>query len=170
MLKRLNKQSRSAAAQTQAALRGSHEWYAGHSIALSGVTAVSPMHTNARRQSDAVQRCRKIRTSVHKQVRRQVQKQDSRERVRSGSGRTVPEVREARERKRARRLHQTCLRGGVPADSEVQSQVRKDGYPHLVEASSSRKTVPKISKTWELQPACMPERERERVIRTREGE
>ena len=52
--------------------RSSHEWYAGHSIALSGVTAVSPMHTNARLQSDAVQRCRKIRRSVRKQVRRQV--------------------------------------------------------------------------------------------------
>ena len=33
---------------------------------------------NARRQSDAVQISRKVRTSVHKQVRRQVQRQDSR--------------------------------------------------------------------------------------------
>ena len=40
---------------------------------------------------------------------------------------TVPDVCEARERKRARRRHQTCLSRGVPADSEVQSQVRKDG-------------------------------------------
>ena len=44
----------------------------------------------------------------------------------------------------------------------------EDGYPHLVEASSSRKTEKKQnSKAWELQPACMPEREQ--VIRTREG-
>ena len=48
---------------------------------------------------------------------------------------TVPDVREARERKRARRPHQTCLSRGVPPDREVQSQVRKDGYPLLVEAS-----------------------------------
>ena len=39
-----------------------------------------------------------------------------------------------REKKRARRLHQTCLSRGLPADSEVQSQFRKDGYPHSVEA------------------------------------
>ena len=43
----------------------------GHSFALQGATAVCQMHTSARRPSDAVPRCRKIRTSVHKQVRRQ---------------------------------------------------------------------------------------------------
>ena len=46
---------------------------------------------------------------------------------------------------RERRLHHTCLRRGVPADNEVQSQIRKDGYPHLVETSSTRKTVPQNS-------------------------
>ena len=30
-------------------------------------------------------------------------------------------------------LHETCLSRGTPADSEVQSQIRKDGYPHWVE-------------------------------------
>ena len=58
--------------------RISQECCAGHSFELSGVTAVSPMCTDERRQSDEVQRSRKIRTSVHKRVRRQVRGQDSR--------------------------------------------------------------------------------------------
>ena len=37
----------------------------------------------------------------------------------------MPDVCGARERKRARRLHQACLSRGVPADREAQSQVRK---------------------------------------------
>ena len=54
---------------------------------------------------------------------------------------TVPDVREARERKRARRLHQT-----------VQCQARQDGYSQLAEASSSRKTVPHNSKRGKARP------------------
>ena len=38
---------------------------------------------------------------------------------------TLPDVREARETKRARRLHQTCQSRGVSAEREAQSQVRK---------------------------------------------
>ena len=100
----------------------------------------------------------KVRTSVHKQVRRQGQRQDSRKKVMRASRGNGADVREARGRKRARRLHKACLSRGVPADIEVQSRIRKDRYPHLLEASSERKTSSQNSKAWELQPACMPER------------
>ena len=72
---------------------------------------------------------------------------------------SAPDVLGAREWRRARRHHQTCLSRGVPADSEVQNQIRKDGYPHFVDATKLKKCGNCSPRAWQW----------EKVIGTREG-
>ena len=98
-------------------------------------------------------RTRRNPTSSRQQLSRQVKC------CRSGAG--------VLGRKRARELHRS-----KPADSEVQSQVNKDGQPHLAEASFSKKAAKKKvkrlrvltqkkahqkSRSWASPPAWMRE-------------
>ena len=145
--------------------RSSQEWYAGHSFAYSGVTAVSPMYTNERRPSDAVQRCKKIRTSVHERVRRLVQRQDSRERVVSGSRRngatSAPSTRE-REQYGSTRCVARWLR--VTKRGQKGRQLQK--WRHSEENLSRKKDW---SANLKIVGMATRVHVRERVITTREG-
>ena len=78
----------------------------------------------------------------------------------------MPDVREARQRKRARRLHQTCLSRGVPATREAQSQVRKReeqaaGVMALRGSLTQKKDcIQRNSRAWE-RPPRVHDRERQ---------
>ena len=60
-----------------------------------------------------------------------------------------------RERERER-LHTSIHSADSAPQQQTQGKAKTD--PHLVVASSSRKTVPHNSKAWEWPPACMTER------------
>ena len=55
----------------------------------------------------------------------------------------MPDVREAPERKRARRLHQTCLSRGVPADREAQKPSQSREKSGSRSEGTQRKPHPK---------------------------
>ena len=116
--------------------------------------------TSSRQQlSRQVQWCRPRQMQCSRQVRCRRSRADNR--------------RAWERRTRAGKLHR-----GKPADSELQSQVSKDGRSQQKDwaqqqakeredgSALSRKTDRPNSKTWELQPACNA---REKVTSTREG-
>ena len=119
----------------------------------------------------SVRRSAKMQKDPNVSARRQVQRHGLRERIMKGSEQNgARNAGSAREQYGStRRVDQsisahTGLSRGVPADHEVQSQVKKEDSCKregtLREGLTQKQDcIQQNSKTWELQLACMPERE-----------
>ena len=145
-----------------------------------------PEHTDARPRADsgAVARCSECRPRADRSAVARLYVAD----FKPASLRENESVKSSKDRQPRKRC-QTCLKHesgkrarklhrGKPADSEVQSQVNKDGRiqqkdcaqqqaKERVDGSAfSRETDRHNSKAYELQPSCNA---REKVMSTREG-